>query len=427
MPLNYSASKTSRIQKSSSKNPFSRRSSASARTLSSPFSANPRRKPVARAKSKPEISDTKEENDFEGRLSDTGLVTTMSFDLSLRDVPQAMGYILANMFTQVPDQRSGLNSTRVMEIHSYRSLLPPIISIPHVHALLNVPTTTEREIAELTRKSIVRKLVVPGRGAGGAGVGEGLVLVESWDRIVKESQFLDDSLKNRFLEILHSNPLALTLPCSEFSMEDATTLMRAGFLTFSTQTFTSVDLYSRPDTATLGTLSSLSGVGYTGASGTLAAVGGSDAVHRIGGGGWSKQSEGSNASAEKSNGEIQELARQGGSFHLSLPTTGPYLRLLALARVHLLSLLSKSKYSEAPVSLLRERWDGGIAGDDQASLGKRARGEFIGVLPGRTRKWRQFYGLNFEWVMGECVGAGLIELFETGSVGKGARATGRKG
>lgn len=74
------------------------------------------------------------------------------------------------------------------------------------------------------------------------------------------------------------------------------------------------------------------------------------------------------------------------------------------------------------MSILNERWDGGIAADGEQSQARKARGEFIGVLPGRTKKWKQFYGLRFEWVLEECVGAGLVELFETGSVGKGVRA-----
>lgn len=74
------------------------------------------------------------------------------------------------------------------------------------------------------------------------------------------------------------------------------------------------------------------------------------------------------------------------------------------------------------MTLLHERWDGGIMGDDPASRAKKARGESTAVLPGRTKKWKQFYGLRFEWVLEECVGAGLVECFETGSVGIGVRA-----
>ena len=76
-----------------------------------------------------------------------------------------------------------------------------------------------------------------------------------------------------------------------------------------------------------------------------------------------------------------------------------------------------------PLYLLRERWDGGIAADGGtgADPGKRARGEFVGMLPSRTKKWRTFWGLGFEWVLAEAMGAGLVECFETGSVGRGIR------
>jgi putative protein kinase ArgK-like GTPase of G3E family len=71
---------------------------------------------------------------------------------------------------------------------------------------------------------------------------------------------------------------------------------------------------------------------------------------------------------------------------------------------------------------LQERWDGGIPGDDRATQSKKTRGEFAGVLPGRTRKWKQFYGMTFDWVLEECVGSGQVEVFETRTVGRGIRA-----
>ena len=91
------------------------------------------------------------------------------------------------------------------------------------------------------------------------------------------------------------------------------------------------------------------------------------------------------------------------------------------ARSHLVSLISKSRFKEIPLYLLRERWDGGVLADDSAAKAKKYRGEFAGVLPSQTRKWKQYYGLSFDWVLAECLGAGLIELFETGSVGRAAR------
>ncbi|KAG7135844.1 hypothetical protein HYQ46_008850 [Verticillium longisporum] len=71
-----------------------------------------------------------------------------------------------------------------------------------------------------------------------------------------------------------------------------------------------------------------------------------------------------------------------------------------------------------PEYLLRERWDGGIASDDARKM-RRARGEFTGVLPWQTKKWREFYGLEFGWVLAEAMGTGRLEVFETGSVGRG--------
>lgn len=70
--------------------------------------------------------------------------------------------------------------------------------------------------------------------------------------------------------------------------------------------------------------------------------------------------------------------------------------------------------------MLRERWDGFItaAGDP-----KRRKGLEGVVLPARTKKWKHFHGLKFQWVLEECLGTGLVEVFETGSVGQGIRLT----
>ena len=62
------------------------------------------------------------------------------------------------------------------------------------------------------------------------------------------------------------------------------------------------------------------------------------------------------------------------------------------------------------------------ARDEARYAAKRARREFAGVLPGQTRKWRQFYGLAFDWVLREAVASGRVEVFDTGSVGRGVRA-----
>jgi len=201
---------------------------------------------------------------------------------------------------------------------------------------------------------------------------------------------------------------------------EATALMRAGFLTTSSRLGTSQNSPASSDAAALGTSTSLLSISRAG-SGSLAAVGGEGAFHDAGGGG-GNLGRSDLRIEDQSTQDHQWLSKKCGDFCLSLPTTGPYLRLLFSARAHLMTLLAKSKYREAPLYLLRERWDGGIAHEDAASKCKKARGEFVGILPSRTRKWKQFYGLTFDWVLGECLGTGLVEVFETGSVGRGVRA-----
>lgn len=106
---------------------------------------------------------------------------------------------------------------------------------------------------------------------------------------------------------------------------------------------------------------------------------------------------------------------------LSLPNIGPYLRLLSTGRGHLVSLLKKSSSREVPLDLLRDRWDGAVESDKSFNVAKRVRGEYAGILPGRTKKWKDLYGMSFRWALEEALGAGLIEIFDTGSVGPGVR------
>lgn len=234
----------------------------------------------------------------------------------------------------------------------------------------------------------------------------------------------------KYLKLLRDHPTSHNLNISHtpLTAEEISVLMQAGFLTVSNQPSGSIDVFTRPGAGTSGTLASLARVGSQEVSGSLGTIGGYDAVHEAGGGGGGIHCRESiitsnlNSMGPQISYTPEGFRRSGQSFELTLPSTGPYLRLLSSARSHLMSLLAKSKFKEAPLDLLHERWDGGIATDDPASKSKKARGEFAGVLPGRTRKWKQFHGLRFEWVLGECVGAGLVELFETGTVGKGVRA-----
>ncbi|KAL8957940.1 MAG: hypothetical protein Q9193_004903 [Seirophora villosa] len=325
MPLNYSAAYSSRVTKRPIKPPSLRRSA------SSPFASFNQRKPVQRSKTKPE---TEQQEDFFGeKLDDLGLVTTLSTDVVLPDVAQIVRYANRNMFDSLPES-GGFNSTRISEILNFRKSLPITVTVGHVHALSISPTATEREISELMKANILRKLVVPGRGVGGSTVGEGLVLINDLKEMLERSDAIEDHLKPA-----------------------------------------------------------------VGGEGAVVEAGGTLGLRR-------ETSHGINTSP----------------LQLALPNMGPYLRLITQARTHLVSLLHRSRFREMPLYLLHERWDGGISNDDPAAQAKKYRGEFAGVLPARTRKWRQFWGLRFEFVLAECVGSGLIELFETGSVGKAVRA-----
>ena len=187
MSLHYSAAFSSRITKAKAKNPLLRRSA------STPFAALPRRKPLQRSKSQLEAVED-EEDLFGERLDDAGLVISLATDLSFRDVAQAMQYVQTHMFDDLP-KRGGMNSTRIAEVLNFRKSLPPIVTVAHVHAMIHSPTAAEKEIAELTKAGVIRKLVVPGRGLGGASVGEGLVLAQYWERMITEASDLADELK----------------------------------------------------------------------------------------------------------------------------------------------------------------------------------------------------------------------------------------
>ncbi|CAG8983920.1 hypothetical protein HYALB_00006887 [Hymenoscyphus albidus] len=336
---------SSRIKKPKKAPAFKRSSSGL-----NPYSSLSCRKPIQRAATKPESTEHEEEDFFDDRLDDVGLVKSLVTDLILRDVPQAVLYIRGKMWTPLPEQRTGMNSARIAEVLNFRASQSPIVTVSYIQALLDSPTVVEKEIAELTRGGAIRKIVVNGRGR----MGEVLILVEAMETMI-ESRNMDSELKKK------------------------------------------------PGDGSRGTLTSIDSISRA-ASGSMAAVGGEGAVHAAGGSGGGAKSS-----------TTQE-------YDLALPGAGPFLKLLSNARTHLLSLLSKSKYREAPESLLHQRWDGGIAIENDTTAAKRNRGEFAGVLPGRTRKWKQFNGISFEWILGECVGAGLVEVFNTGSVGRGIRA-----
>lgn len=427
MPLNFSAAHSSRItKKPQPKKPLVKRSSTSS------FTEFSRRKPIQRSKSTLDAPD--EDDDFFGdRLEDIGLVKCLATDLALRDVAQTIQYVLSHMFDAMPEN-GGFNSTRISEILNFRRSLPPTVTIVHVHALIPSPTKTEREISELTKAGIIRRMVIPGRGTGGSSIGEGLVLSRDVEKLVREMKEIDqelagvydilisliwtNSIPDKFLGLLRTKPTSSSLPSSSFTAHEVTALMRAGFVTSSSNFNYSASAFSRPDAASSEAVTSISSISKA-ASGSLAAVGGEGAIYGAGGRGGIRRS--SSQFEKLSESESQPSFRDQEELQLSTPGTGPYLRLLTAARSHLISLVAKSRFRQIPLYLLRERWDGGISADDPAAKAKKYRGEFFGVLPSRTRKWKQYYGLSFDWVLAECLGAGLIEVFETCSVGQAVR------
>ena len=214
--------------------------------------------------------------------------------------------------------------------------------------------------------------------------------------------------------------MASGVPKGEFSNAEITQLMRAGLLTSSSVHDSRTNGFSSFSNQSMNQSTSIANISKA-ASGSVAAAGGEGAVTSAGGRGGICDSE---FDLERSvEHQKSALTAQVAEFRISIPGTGPFLKLLEAARSHLLNLIDKSRSKVIPVYLLREKWNGGISADDSAAKAKRYRGEFAGILPARTRKWKQFYGLHFDWILAECLGAGLLEAFDTKSVGLAIRVT----
>ncbi|KAI1394986.1 serine-threonine protein kinase 19-domain-containing protein [Hypoxylon fuscum] len=400
----------SRIRKSSKKSGAKQSSSSSSSPLSSsPWAASlPRRKPGTQERKRSKIDVDNDDDDlFNDKLDDYGLVKALVTDMNLRDTSQAILYIRSHMFSSMPEQAAGMNSTRVAEVLNYRKRLPPIVTISHIQTLLSSPSAVEREVAELARAGFLRKVIVARRGD----IGETVILATDLEKMIQESTFLDKETKDSLSTFLKENPGTQTVRQDALSPSEVNQLMQAGFITSHYNgaihhgpTSHTTNLYSRPEDKV--TLTSLDFVSRQ-PTGSLGAVGGTGAVHNVGGTG---------------GGSLSRLGADPMELKLAVPGNGAFLKLLSAALEHLVSLLGKSRYREAPETVLRDRWDGGIAKDEARYAAKRSRGEFAGILPGQTRKWRQFYGLSFDWVLQEAVGSGMVEVFETRSVGRGVRA-----
>ncbi|KAM0286997.1 hypothetical protein ACHAQH_000682 [Verticillium albo-atrum] len=339
-----------------------------------------------------------EEDYFHDHLDDHGLVAALATDLTLRDVPQAMTRARSTMFGPVP----GMGSKRMAKTVNFHAGLPGFVGAGHVHAVLGgSPTAVEREVATLEGRGVLRRLRVRGRG-------EVLIRQDEYEGLVRRSSKLDEVTKELYLKYLQNNPRAGSMSVGTCDEKQGDALVRAGFLTGGTTTrdegASLGGFYGRPEDKT--SLASINAASRA-PSGSIEAVGGVGALQNAGGGSGAPRH-----------------GRGGGGpepeYRIAAPGHGSYLKLVTAAVDHLMSMLSRSKYGEMPEYLLRERWDGGIASDDARKM-RRARGEFTGVLPWQTKKWRELYGLEFGWVLAEAMGTGRLEVFETGSVGRGVR------
>jgi hypothetical protein len=376
-------------------NPLLRRKS------SSPFASLQRSKPTNARKTSAA--------DKEERLEDTGLVASLAVKNVRQDVLSLVRYIQSRAFDDVPDRGAGMGSERTSEVLRFRKAIPPIVTLAHLHAISRSSTETERELVRLVAENKARKLTVPGRGRGGAAVGDGIVLVEDWVQRVRDDEALDAEVKEKYISLLLTHRTSPTTPTTSLSDSEERELVNAGYLT-SPNALSSMlgDLFMPPGSSN--SLASVSSAGSRAATGTLAAVGGAGAVHDSGGSG----SRGIRSSGLASSKE-REMT-------LALPGTGIYLKLLVAARQHFLHILKSisPRHREATMEILKEKWEGNTPNDPVNRL-KRERGEWAGVLPGKTKRWREFYGMRFECVLAECVGAGLVELFDTGAVGMAVR------
>lgn len=148
MPLRLTSAPVSGIKKRKS-------TSTTTRARSSPFAAHPRTKLRSNTDDTAKDATPLEDEDFD--LPDLGLSQHISSTTSATTVLEAIHHIRSTMFDDLPATRTGMNSTRIAEVLNFRRSLPPLVSVAHVHTLLDAPTRTEREIVELVTAGKVRR------------------------------------------------------------------------------------------------------------------------------------------------------------------------------------------------------------------------------------------------------------------------------
>ncbi|KAG6195517.1 hypothetical protein E4U50_000221 [Claviceps purpurea] len=354
--------------------------------------------------------------------------------LSLHDVVQTMRYIRTRMFTAVPSR--GFTSTRTAELLNYRAGMPRLVTMGHIHAVLGgtSPSRVEREVAELVGKGLLRRVRVERRGP----LGEALMEMEDLRVLlgrVEGEGGLGGRTREAFWRFLRRRPTVLVVGAGDIRQEaqkeddevgggrggggrggggdkdgddegdgdgfltqsQVDELVRAGFLTScATAAPANGTLHLRPEDRT--TLTSIAHVSRF-ASGSVSAVGGRNALHLAGGGG---------ATARKHRAANNAVS----SFRIAVPGHGRYLKLADAAVRWVQDALSATTWGQGPEAWLRERFEA-----SQTSHGADNKNLY-------GPRWKDFWGVEWEWVLGEAVGLGIVDLFDTGSVGRGVRMRG---
>lgn len=300
----------------------------------------------------------------------------------------AIDRALSTIFDHLPE-RAGFNSVRIAEVLNFQKYMPLIISSAHIQALRSNASQTERELSMLLASGELRRIHILRGGSGKNGAKEFLIKSQDYEHSLRSSS-VPEEIVNSYMNILRSFPSSYALTTGLIDRNHASSLLRAGFLVLSPTGMQGGVADSTASTSGSIADKSYTGYGVAGATGPSPDIAGKVKVE----------------------------------YFVSVPGIGVYCKLVDEAQEYFLDLLRKfSKHRQAPVYLLRERWNGNVDDDtNQISISRRIRGEFANVLPSQTKKWKRFRGLSFDWIFDECLGAGLIETFETNSVGLGLRA-----
>jgi hypothetical protein len=188
MSFQATAARSSRITKT--RKPSVAAALGLRRSTSSPSTASPRGQ---RKSSQPSRANSPDQDE---KLEDAGVIASLASDLNFRDVPQYIEHIRTHMFDDIPVRAAGMNSTQIADVLNFRKALPPIVTVAHVDALSNSATRTEREIVELAHAGVLRRVVIPHRGTGAAAVGDGIVSIQEWRRLVHTHPDLDTALQS---------------------------------------------------------------------------------------------------------------------------------------------------------------------------------------------------------------------------------------